>query len=90
MGEIFNEPINGTTAIWEDNESAIAYSQNALVNEKTKHIGMMKWHFLKHHVEHGAVRLRYLPTDQTMAYMLTKPNQCKDMYSHDIEMLSWE
>jgi hypothetical protein len=34
MGEIFNEP-----TIREDNQSAIAYSQNALVSEKTKHIG---------------------------------------------------
>jgi hypothetical protein len=50
MGEIFNAPITETTTIWEDNQSAIANSENALVNEKTKHIGM-KWHFLKDHVE---------------------------------------
>jgi hypothetical protein len=37
MEEIFNAPITETTTIWEDNQSAIAYSQNALVNEKTKH-----------------------------------------------------
>jgi hypothetical protein len=46
MGEIFNAPITKTTTIWEDNQSAIAYSQIALVSEKTKHIGL-KWHFLK-------------------------------------------
>jgi hypothetical protein len=39
LGEIFNAPITGTTTIREDNQSAIAYSQNALVSEKTKHIG---------------------------------------------------
>jgi hypothetical protein len=50
MGEIFNAPITETTTIWEDNQSAIAYSQNALVSEKTQHIGL-KWHFLKDHVE---------------------------------------
>jgi hypothetical protein len=72
MGEIFDEPINGTTTIWEDNHSAIAYSQNALVSEKTKHIDL-KWHFLKDHVEHGTVRLRYLPTYQMVADMLAKP-----------------
>jgi hypothetical protein len=38
--EIFNEPINGITAIWEGNQSAIAYSQIALVSERTIHIGM--------------------------------------------------
>jgi KUP system potassium uptake protein len=72
MGEIFNTPITETTTIWEDNQIAIAYSQNALVNEKTKHIGL-KWHFLKDHVEQGTIKLRYLPTDHMMADMFTKP-----------------
>jgi hypothetical protein len=43
-----------------------------MVSEKTKHIGM-KWHFLKDHVEHGTIKLRYLPTDQIVANMFTKP-----------------
>ena len=72
LGEIFDSPITETTTIWEDNQSAIAYSQNALVSEKTKHIGL-KWHFLKDHVEQGTIKLRYLPTDQMVADMLTKP-----------------
>jgi hypothetical protein len=56
MGEIFNAPITETANIYEDNQSAIAYSQNALVSEKTKHNGM-KWHFLKDHVEQGTIKL---------------------------------
>jgi KUP system potassium uptake protein len=72
MGEIFNAPITETTTIWEDNQSAIAYSQNALVNEKTKHIGL-KWHFLKDRGEQGTIKLRYLPSDQIVANMFTKP-----------------
>jgi hypothetical protein len=54
MGEIFNAPITETTTIWEDNQSAIAYSQNALVSKKTRHIGL-KRHFLKDHVEQGTM-----------------------------------
>jgi hypothetical protein len=54
MWEIFNAPITATTTIWEDNQSVIAYSQNALVSGKTKHIGM-KWHFLKDNVQHGTI-----------------------------------
>jgi hypothetical protein len=69
MGEIFNEPITGTNTIWEDNQSAIGYSQNALVIEKITHIGM-KWHFLKDHVQP-----RYLPIVQMVANMFTKPLQ---------------
>jgi hypothetical protein len=62
MGEIFNAPITETTTIWEDNQSPIAYSMNALVSEKTKHIDL-KWHFLKDHVEQETIKLRYHPTD---------------------------
>jgi hypothetical protein len=74
MEEIFNYPITETTTMWEDNQSAIAYSRNALVSEKTKHVGL-KWHFLKVHVEQGTIplKLRYLPTDQMVADMFTKP-----------------
>jgi hypothetical protein len=72
LGEIFNAPITETTTIWEDNQSAIAYSHNALVCEKTKHIGL-KWQFLKDHVEHGTIKLRHLPTDQMVADVFTKP-----------------
>jgi hypothetical protein len=62
MGEIFNAPITETTTTWEDNQSAISYSKNALVSEKTKHIGL-KLHFLKDHVEQRTIKLRYLPTN---------------------------
>jgi KUP system potassium uptake protein len=72
MGDIFNAPITEITTISGDNQSAIAYSQNVLVSEKTKHIGM-KWPFLKDHVEHGTIKLIYLPTDQMVADMFTKP-----------------
>jgi KUP system potassium uptake protein len=81
MGEIFNAPITETTTIWEDNQSAIAYSPNALVREKTKHIGM-KWHFLKDHVEQGTIKLRYLPTNQMLADMFTKPLPRPAMTTH--------
>jgi hypothetical protein len=49
MGEIFNEPVDGTTTIWGDNQSTIANFEDTLISEKTKHIGL-KWHFLQDHV----------------------------------------
>jgi hypothetical protein len=70
IGEIFNAPITEITTIMEDNQSAIAYSHNALVNEKTKHISL-KWHFFKDHVEQGTIKSRYLPTNQMVADMFT-------------------
>jgi hypothetical protein len=70
-----------------DNQSAIAYSQNAFISEKTKHIGL-KWHFLKDHVEQGTIKLRYPPTDQMVADMLTNPSQ--DLHWQDTEVRSLE
>jgi hypothetical protein len=81
MGEIFNAPITETTTIWEDNQSAIPYSLNALVSEKTIHIGLT-WHFLKDHVEQGTIKLRYLPTVQMVADMFTKPLQGPALARH--------
>jgi hypothetical protein len=52
-----------------------------LVSEKTKHIGL-KWHVLKDHVEQGTIKLRYLPTDQMVADMLTKPLPGLDLARH--------
>jgi hypothetical protein len=72
LSEIFSRPVSGTTTIWEDNHNCIAYSLNALVSEKTKHIDM-KYHFVKDHVQLGTVKLRYLPTGDMVADMLTKP-----------------
>jgi hypothetical protein len=68
MGEIFNEPVIGTTTIWEVSQSAVAYSQNALACEKTMHIGL-KWLFLKAHAEYGTIMHRNLPCDQMVADM---------------------
>jgi hypothetical protein len=81
MDKILNEPITGTTTILEDNQSATAYSQNAVVREKTKRIGM-KWHFLKVHAENGTMRLRYLRTNQMVAEMSTKPLPCPQLTRH--------
>jgi hypothetical protein len=72
LWEIFNRHVSGTTTIWEDNHSCIAYSQNALLSKKTKHIDM-KYHFVKDHVQLGTMKLRYLPTGDMVADMLTKP-----------------
>jgi hypothetical protein len=58
LGEIQGVLVSDTTTIWEDNQSTIAYSQNALVSDKTKHIDL-KYYFVKDHVAHGTIRLWY-------------------------------
>jgi hypothetical protein len=51
--------------------NCIAYSLNALVREKTKHIDL-KYHFVKDHVQMGIIKLQYVPTGDMVADMLTK------------------
>jgi hypothetical protein len=70
--EIFSRPVSGTTTTWEDNESCITYSLNALVSEKTKHVDLL-YHFVKDHVQFGTIKLRYLPTGDMVVDMLIKP-----------------
>jgi hypothetical protein len=60
-----------------------------LVSEKTKHIGL-KWHFLKDHVEHGTIKLRYLCTDQMVADMLTEPLSGRALARHRSAILGVE
>jgi hypothetical protein len=72
LSEIHGVPISDTTTIWEDSQSTIAYRQNALVNDKTKHTGL-KYYFVKDHVSHGTIRLMYLATSEMVADILTKP-----------------
>jgi hypothetical protein len=72
--------------MFKNNQSAIAYSHNALVSEKTKRIDV-KGHFLKEYVEQGTTRLRYLPNDQMVTDMLTKPLQGHALSRHISEIM---
>jgi hypothetical protein len=84
MGEFYDKRVNGTASILaEDSNSAIFHSHNALVSKKSKHIDIT-WHFLKHHVEWGIIRLRYLPTERMVANMFI--TTCHDLHLHDIEV----
>jgi hypothetical protein len=53
----------------------MAYSQNAMVREMTKHIP-------KDHVESGALRLWYLSTDRMVADMFTESLPCPALARH--------
>jgi hypothetical protein len=86
IGRILNAPITETTTIWEDNQSTIVYSQNAMVSNKATHIDL-KVHFVKDYVEKGTVRLVYLPFDHTVADTLTKPLPGPALSMHTYEMM---
>ena len=59
------------TVVQEDNQGAIAMSKNPKFNARTKHIDI-KHHFIREKVENGELVLKYCPTNDMIADMITK------------------
>jgi hypothetical protein len=60
------------TVIYEDNQGCIALSENPILHKRTKHIDI-RYHFTREKVETGEVKLVYVPTEDQLADLLTKP-----------------
>ncbi|KAL8123132.1 hypothetical protein AgCh_011212 [Apium graveolens] len=58
--------------IYYDNHSAIAMTGNSVQHSMTKHISI-RYHFIREYVMEGTVELRFVPTDQQLADIFTKP-----------------
>ena len=58
--------------IYCDNQSAIAMTRNPVQHSLTKHINI-RYHFIKEHVMEGRIELHFVPTDQQLADIFTKP-----------------
>ena len=59
------------TILYEDNQGAMALSNNPKDHTRTKHIDV-KYHYVRETIEHGYVNLMYCPTENMVADMLTK------------------
>ena len=46
--------------------------ENPIFHDKSKHIEI-KYHFIRDMVHKGAVKLKYVPTEEQVADVLTKP-----------------
>ena len=60
------------TVIKEDNQRTIAIARNPVSYSRTKHIDI-KYHYIRETILDGYVTLEYCPTEQMLAYLLTKP-----------------
>ena len=60
------------TNILCDNQSCIKMTENPVFHDKSKHIEI-KYHFIRDMVQKGAVKLKYVPTEEQVADVLTKP-----------------
>nr|GFA80137.1 hypothetical protein [Tanacetum cinerariifolium] len=57
--------------IYCDSKSAIAISCNPIQHSRTKHI-VVRFHFIKEHVEKGTIELYFVKTDYQLADIFTK------------------
>jgi len=55
-----------------DNQSAISLIKNGIVNKRSKHIDV-KFRFIHELVKDRIIRLKYCPTSEQIADILTKP-----------------
>ena len=60
------------TVIHYDNQSCVKMSMNPVQHDITKHVEM-KYHYVQEMVQRREVELRYVPTDEQIADVLTKP-----------------
>ena len=60
------------TDILCDNHICIKMKQNPVFHDKTKHIEV-RYHYIKDMVQKVVVNLKYVPTEEQVADVLTKP-----------------
>ena len=58
--------------IYYDNTSAISLSKNLVQHSKEKHIPI-KYHYLRDQAEKKTIKLEYIPTQEQIADIFTKP-----------------
>ena len=75
--------------IFQDNQSTLALLEKGYSNNKrTRHINI-RYFYLKSKVDDGEVVLEYMPTDEMIADILTKPLQGEKFIQLRDSLLNW-
>ena len=69
--EFFREKIS-PVVMFEDNQACIRIAQNPVNHLRTKHLNV-KYHFIYDAVHNSVIEIRFCPTEQMLADVLTKP-----------------
>ena len=75
LRRLFNDlgiGINEPTTVFEDNQSAIAIANNPVCHTRTKHIDI-RYHYVRKAINDEIISIRYCPTEEMVADILTKP-----------------
>ena len=65
------------TTIFCDNTSAVNLSKNPILHSRTKHI-QIRHHFLREQVLNNIIELEFIPTNQQLTDIFTKPLKHED------------
>jgi hypothetical protein len=68
-----------------DNQGAIVLAKDNKFHARTKHIDIC-YHFIRKAVEDGKISVKYIPTDDNMADIFTKPLS-KSKFHRFVELL---
>jgi hypothetical protein len=68
---LFDLEMEATTILW-DNQSCIKMTKNPVFHDRSKHIEI-RYHYIHDMVQRGAIKLKYVSTDEQVADVLTKP-----------------
>ena len=62
----------GKSLIMIDNQGAMNLAKNPVQHQRSKHIGI-KYHFIRSEIQEGRISLEYIPTEENVADVFTKP-----------------
>ena len=69
--EDLESKLTEATIVYEDNQAPISIAQNPQHHSKTKHIDI-KYHFVREKVADNTIQLKYCPSNEMLADLLTK------------------
>jgi len=56
----------------EDNQACLTFSKGSTVSQRSKHIDI-RYHFVRDAIQFNEVNVKYCPTEEMLADILTKP-----------------
>lgn len=86
IGEAPDEPI----VMHEDNQEAIVIANRERETQRSKHIDV-KYNFLRDYIEKGVIIVKYIPTREQLADIMTKglPGATFEYLRDGLDLVNW-